>query len=114
MTVNVVVLVDLELQDVRYVWQFRVAAEPGGGFFFYSGQAFGDERSFDVALGDLDSDGDLDDYSGHLTQADTVQVISLVYRVQSVLLLHQTRLIERYFLLRCWQVEVLALELLRV
>ncbi|MDJ0714016.1 MAG: FG-GAP-like repeat-containing protein, partial [Prochloraceae cyanobacterium] len=50
-----------------YVYQFRAGVNAGHGYFSDSGQALGD-GSFDVELGDLDGDGDLDaidvDYSG--------------------------------------------------
>ena len=42
------------------VWQFRAAVLSGSGFFTDSGQALGSADSHDLALGDLDGDGDLD------------------------------------------------------
>ena len=43
-----------------YSWGFRTAATAGSGTFLDSGQALGNVDSRDVALGDLDGDGDLD------------------------------------------------------
>jgi hypothetical protein len=43
-----------------YVWQFRTAVSTGSGTFTNSGQSLGGGRSRQLALGDLDSDGDLD------------------------------------------------------
>ena len=43
-----------------------------GSGYFTMGQAFEDESSFDVAVGDLDNDGDLDVYSSHYYIEDSV------------------------------------------
>ncbi len=42
------------------VWQFRVAALGGSGFFKYSEQGLENPTSESVSLGDLDNDGDID------------------------------------------------------
>jgi hypothetical protein len=47
-----------------YVWQFRAAVLGGSGVFTDSGQRLGSSSSNDVALGDLDADGDLDAFIG--------------------------------------------------
>ncbi len=46
------------------VWSFRVATGVAQGVFVDSGQLLGESDSFSVALGDLDSDGDLDAFVG--------------------------------------------------
>lgn len=56
-----------------HVWQFRVAAD-GSGQFRESAAPLGDPtlniRSFDVVLGDVDGDGDLDAYSANFGSAN--------------------------------------------
>ncbi len=42
------------------VWQFRAAVTGGSGIFTDSGQSLGTQLVQDIALGDLDNDGDLD------------------------------------------------------
>ncbi len=42
------------------VWQFRTAVTGGSGVFSDTGQRLGGDASLDVALGDVDGDGDLD------------------------------------------------------
>ncbi len=49
-----------------YAWQFRAAVDGGVGTFIDSGQDMGDLRSHGIALGDLDSDGDLDAFVGNI------------------------------------------------
>jgi hypothetical protein len=44
------------------VWQFRSATVLSSGYYSDTGQRLGDEDSRDVALGDLDLDGDIDAY----------------------------------------------------
>ncbi|HNT23950.1 MAG TPA: FG-GAP-like repeat-containing protein, partial [Anaerolineales bacterium] len=55
-----------------YVWEFRAAVAGGSGNFTNSGQSLSSPSGWRVALGDLDSDGDLDaiqaDYSGNSSQ----------------------------------------------
>ena len=46
-----------------FVWQFRAQVIEGTGEFYDSGQEIGNLDSADVALGDVDGDGDLDDDS---------------------------------------------------
>ncbi len=43
-----------------YVWEFRAATAGGDGAFSDSGQSLGNAAGWHVALGDIDSDGDLD------------------------------------------------------
>ncbi|MCD4653968.1 FG-GAP-like repeat-containing protein [bacterium] len=43
-----------------YVWWFRTAVTNGTGLFIDSEQSLGSDYSRDIALGDLDGDGDLD------------------------------------------------------
>ncbi len=43
-----------------YAWQFRAAVDGGSGVFVDSGQSLENLYSVNIALGDLDSDGDLD------------------------------------------------------
>ncbi len=43
-----------------FVWQFRAAATSGGAVFRPGDPGLGTEESLDVAVGDLDGDGDLD------------------------------------------------------
>ena len=45
---------------VAHVWQFRTAVAHGTGRFTENGQTLGGADSQDVALGDLDGDGDID------------------------------------------------------
>jgi hypothetical protein len=47
------------------VWQFRTRVGGGPGTFVNSGQSLGEIKSHVVALGDLDSDGDLDAFVGN-------------------------------------------------
>lgn len=47
------------------VWQFRAAVPRGLGLFVDSGQRLLSGRTYDVALGDLDADGDLDAFITH-------------------------------------------------
>ncbi|MFC2071784.1 FG-GAP-like repeat-containing protein [Chloroflexota bacterium] len=51
-----------------FTWQFVVEAPQGYANFEYSGQSLGSSDSYDVSLGDVDCDGDLDafvtNYSG--------------------------------------------------
>ena len=47
------------------VWRFRIATEESSGVLQNSGQLLGDTLSVDVALGDLDGDGDLDAFVGN-------------------------------------------------
>ena len=49
-----------EAAAAPFVWQFRAGVTSGTGFFGDSGQSLGDSITKDVALGDLDGDGDLD------------------------------------------------------
>ncbi len=49
---------------IPYVWQFRAAAGVGPGGFSDSGQTLGLFDSREIALGDLDGDGDLDAFVG--------------------------------------------------
>ncbi|MCP4540455.1 MAG: hypothetical protein GY832_25230, partial [Chloroflexi bacterium] len=49
------------LSVAPHVWRFRALVEHGGGRFVDSGQSLGGgSDSYDVALGDVDGDGDLD------------------------------------------------------
>jgi hypothetical protein len=57
---------------IPYTWQFRSAVSGGSGTFVDSGQNLGSYNSFAVALGDLDSDGDLDAFVGNHSQGNRV------------------------------------------
>jgi len=48
-----------------YVWQFRAEVNGGAGLFVDSQQQLGNTNSYAVALGDLDSDSDLDAFVGN-------------------------------------------------
>ena len=52
--------------------QFTLAMPPGSGVFVESGQALGSFSSFDVSLGDVDADGDLDAVVANLFQGNRV------------------------------------------
>jgi hypothetical protein len=54
------------------VWQFWATVQGGSGVFTDSGQSLGSSYSQAVALGDLDSDGDVDAFVGNAGQADRV------------------------------------------
>jgi hypothetical protein len=55
-----------------FVWQFRVEATDGTGFFVDSGQLPGGGLTTEVALGDLDGDGDLDAFATNDGAPDVV------------------------------------------
>ncbi len=57
---------------VPFVWQWRAGAPFGTGVFAADPQILGDHLSLGVALGDLDSDGDLDAVTANYTQANRV------------------------------------------
>jgi len=51
---------NLSVAVTPHVWDFRTATAGGSGTFRDSGQQFGSATGWHVALGDVDSDGDLD------------------------------------------------------
>jgi len=59
-TATASLLDDSSIAVAPYVWDFRVATSGGSGALIDSGQALGSGASWHVALGDVDSDGDLD------------------------------------------------------
>jgi len=52
------------------VWQFKAAVQPSSGIFTDTGQALGTDTSYSAALGDADSDGDLDVFIANLGAAN--------------------------------------------
>ena len=53
-------------------WQFVVDAPQGYARFIDSGQSLGSSLSYDVALGDVDGDGDLDAFVNNYAQGNKV------------------------------------------
>lgn len=60
------------LLTIPVVWQFRTAVDAPSGIFEALQSGLDSTWSEDVALGDLDSDGDLDIFLGHRDDASTV------------------------------------------
>lgn len=57
---------------VPVVWQFRTAVSVGWGTFVERSSGLDSTWSEDVALGDLDGDGDIDIFLGHRDDASSV------------------------------------------
>ena len=62
-----------------YVWDFRAATTGGSGTFEDSGQALGSATGWHVALGDVDSDGDLDAIVSNLQVVNLPEQVSRLW-----------------------------------